>query len=128
MAAEEGRMRIIEEYGFSVTAGREEEHQRWLEANEQALVDASPEGTRYMGTFVTVYTSEKESGFYRTYWELDSYGAKDRMAAAARDESTDFGRLIREQAAFWATEWNAPWSQGLFKSAVDASVFDPPES
>lgn len=119
-------MRLIDEYGFCVTVGMEEEHQRWLEANEQAFADACPDGVRYIGTFVTVYSTEKHAGQYRQYFELDSYGAKDRMAAASRDGSSEFGRLLREATRFWDTDWNAPWSNGLFKSAVDASIFDPP--
>ena len=40
---------------------------------------------RFLGTFITVFTSEKQSGFYKTYLELDSYGAQDRLAAATKD-------------------------------------------
>jgi hypothetical protein len=62
------------EGGYSVKLGQEEAHQRWLEANEAALAASMPEGCKYLGTFVTVLSSEKRAGFYKTYFELDSYG------------------------------------------------------
>ena len=84
-------MRFISESGYSIKVGQEEAHQRWLEANEEALAASMPEGVRYLGTFVTVFTSEKQSGFYKTYLELDSYGAQDRLAAATKDPNSEFG-------------------------------------
>lgn len=119
-------MRFMMEYGYSVPVGMEEEHQRWLEANEQAVADACPEGVRYIGTFATVLSTEKGAGYYKTYLELDSYGAQDRLAAATKDAAADFGRLMRDVSRFFATEWDAPWSQGLYKAVVDATIFDPP--
>jgi hypothetical protein len=80
---------------------------------------------KYLGTFAMVFTSEKQSGFYKSYLELDSYGAMDRLAAATKDASSDFGRLLRESTAFGDYDLNAPWSNGLYKAVVDASIFDP---
>ncbi len=118
-------MRFIQEFGFSVKVGMEEEHQAWLVENEPKLAEAFPEGVRYLGTFSTVFSSEKKSGFYKVYFELDSYGAMDRIAAAVKDESSPLGTLIREQARFGETSWDAPWSNGLYKAVVDATIFDP---
>jgi hypothetical protein len=119
-------MRFISESGYSIKLGQEEAHQRWLEANEEALAASAPEGVRYLGTFITVFTSEKESGFYKTYLELDSYGAQDRLAAATKDANSEWGRLLREQTAFGDWDYAAPWSAGLYKAVVDATIFDPP--
>jgi hypothetical protein len=119
-------MRFISESGYSIKVGQEEAHQHWLEANEEALAASVPEGVRYLGTFITVFTSEKQSGFYKTYLELDSYGAQDRLAAATKDPNSEFGRLLREQTAFGDWDFAAPWSNGLYKAAVDATIFDPP--
>jgi hypothetical protein len=119
-------MRFISESGYSVKLGQEEAHQRWLEQNEAALASSMPEGVKYLGTFVTVASSEKQSGFYKSYLELDSYGAQDRLAAANKDASSDFGRLMREISAFGDYDYAAPWSSGLYKAVVDASIFDPP--
>ena len=118
-------MRFISETGFTVKAGEEEAHQRWWDANEAALAASTPEGVRYIGTFIMVFTSEKQSGFYKTYLELDSYGAQDRLAEATKDESTDFGRLMRDSSRFGDYDLAAPWSNGLYKAVVDASIFDP---
>ena len=37
------------------------------------MAKAHPEGTRYIGTFSVVFSSEKHAGFYRSFVELDSY-------------------------------------------------------
>jgi hypothetical protein len=74
-----------------------------------------------------VYSSEKNAGFYRLFAELDSYAALDRLAAAMKDESSDFGRLNREVSRFGDYSLAAPWSNGLHKAVVDATVFDPLE-
>ena len=121
-------MRFISEVGFTVKAGEEEAHQRWWEQNEAALAASTPQGVKYLGTFVMVFTSEKQSGFYKTYLELDSYGAMDRLAAANRDPDSEFGRLLKQNSAFTDYDLAAPWSNGLYKTVVDASIFDQPSS
>jgi hypothetical protein len=118
-------MRFISEYGFTVKVGKEVAYQKWLVENEAAFAAAHPAGSRYIGTFGTVFSSEKRAGFYRTFVELDSYGAMDAAAAAAKDPNSDFGRLIREQSQFYDYDLDAPWSNGLHKAVVDATVFDP---
>ena len=80
---------------------------------------------KYLGTFVTVFTSEKQSGFYKTYLELDSYAALDRLALATKDTSSDWGRLLEESSQFGDYDYDAPWSNGLYKAVVDATIFDP---
>jgi len=119
-------MRFIQEFGFTVKVGQDEAHQRWMAENEERLAKAHPEGTRYLGTFATIFTTDKQSGAYRSFVELDSYAAMDRLAAAAKDASSEFGRLNREWSAFSDWDPSAPWSQGLFKAVVDATVWDPP--
>ncbi|HSK94607.1 MAG TPA: hypothetical protein VLA76_11185 [Candidatus Angelobacter sp.] len=118
-------MRFIQEIGFSIKVGEEEAYQRWLADNEPALAAAHPEGTKYLGTFVMVFSSEKQSGFYKTYIELDSYAAMDRIAATAKDGSSELGRLLRDGSRFGDYDLGAPWSNGLYKAAVDATIFDP---
>jgi hypothetical protein len=119
-------VRFIQEFGFTVKVGSEEAHQQWLVANEESFARAHPDGVTYLGTFATVFTSDKDSGGYRTFIELDSYAALDRLAAAAKDASSEFGRLNREWSAFGDWDVHAPWSQGLFKAAVDTTMWDPP--
>src|SRR5262245_30915190 len=117
-------MRFISEGGYSVKLGQEEAHQQWLEENEAALAASVPEGVKYLGTFVTVLSSEKQSGFYKTYLELDSYAALDRLAIATKDASSDWGQLNREFSRFADYDYAAPWSGGLYKAVVDATIFD----
>ena len=118
-------MRFIQEYGYSVKVGIEEEHQAWLQANEPKVAEGLPEGVKYIGTFSTVYTSEKKAGGYRTFFELDSYGAQDRIAAAVKDPGSPLGGMLRDLSRFYDTSWDAPWSTGLHKAVVDSTIFDP---
>ena len=118
-------MVLIQEFGYSVPPGKEEEHQAWVRGNEKALRAAFPEGNRLIGIFANVYSSEKQAGFYRIFMELDSYGALDRFSEAMKDAESEFGRLIREHSAFMELSWDAPYSNGLHKAVVDAAVFDP---
>jgi hypothetical protein len=119
-------MRFIQEFGFNVKLGQDEAHQKWIAENEEAFARSHPEGTRYIGTFSTVMSTDKQAGAYRSFVELDSYGALDRLAAAAKDASSEFGRLNREWSRFGDFDPAAPWSQGLFKAVVDATIWDPP--
>jgi len=119
-------MRLMQEFGYSVKIGREEAHQKWFTENEAKLAAAHPPGTKYLGTFMVVVSSEKRAGFYKTFVEMDSYAALDTLAAAAKDGKSKFGRLIRESSEFGDYDWSAPWSNGLLKAVVDATVFDPP--
>ena len=120
-------MRFIQEWGYSVPPGKEEEHQTWVQANEEALRAASPPGTQLLGFFATVFSTEKQAGFYRLFVELDSYAAMDRVAEAMKDGTSDFGRLIREHSSFMDLGWDAPGSNGLHKAVADASIFDVPQ-
>ena len=121
-------MRFISESGFSVKVGEEEAHQQWFEQNEAALAASTPEGVTYLGTFITVMSTEKQGGFYKSYLELDSYAALDRLAAATKDASSEWGRLLRESSRFADYDYAAPWSAGLYKAVVDATIFDQPTS
>jgi hypothetical protein len=118
-------MRFIQEFGYTVKVGKDEAHQAWLAENETRLAATYPEGTKYLGTFATIFSSEKRSGFYKTYIEMDSYAAMDRLAAAGKDPSSEFGKLLRDATKFFDVDLNAPWSNGLYKAVVDATIFDP---
>jgi hypothetical protein len=119
-------MRFIQEQGFTVKLGRDEAHQAWLVKNEAALAGAYPKGARYIGTFATVMSTDKQAGSYRTFVELDSYAALDNLAAAGKDAKSEYGRLMREWSGFGDYDLAAPWSQGLFKAVVDTTLWDPP--
>lgn len=121
-------MALIHEFGYSVPPGRDEEHQAWVRDNEEALRAAHPSGTRLIGIFANVFSSEKQAGFYRVFTELDNYAALDRLSEAMKDGGAEFGRLVREHSGFMDLSWDAPYSNGLHKAVADAAVFDPPRS
>lgn len=118
-------MRLIQEIGYSVKLGAEEAHQRWLTDNDAALRAASPAGTNYIGTFAVIVSTEKHAGFYKQLIGLDNYAALDAIAEAAKDGDTDLGRLLRDWSQFWDTDPSAPWSNGLLKDVIDATIWDP---
>ncbi|HEY6056913.1 MAG TPA: hypothetical protein VIV06_02725 [Candidatus Limnocylindrales bacterium] len=118
-------MRFIQEFGYTVKVGQDEAQQRWLIENDEALAKAMPAGTRYIGTFTVVFSSEKNAGSYRMLIELDSYGAMDKLAALNKDPQSEFGRLMRESTKFGDYDLAAPWSNTLLKDVIDAAIWDP---
>ena len=118
-------MRFIQEFGYNVKAGKEVAHQQWLIKNHDALVRSQPKGTRYIGTFVVVLSSEKNAGGYRSLYEMDSYGAMDAQAAQRKDPESEDSKLTAEWSAFWDVDLAAPWSSTLMKDVDDATIFDP---
>ena len=118
-------MRFIQEFGYSVKIGQDEAHQKWVIANDAALRAASPAGSKYLGTYAVVFSSEKQAGFYKVLMELDSYGAMDKAAAAAKDPKGAWAKLIRESSQFTDLDLSAPWSNTLLKNVIDATVWDP---
>ena len=118
-------MRFIAESGFNVRIGKEEAYQKWLAENEAQIAAAHPPGTKYLGTFGVIFSSEKGAGFYRTFQELDSYAALDTFAAIVKDETSELGRLAREESQFIDPDPRSQWSNGLFKLVTDTSLFDP---
>ena len=118
-------MRFIQELGFTVKVGKEEAHQKWLIENDKRIAQAQPKGTRYIGTFATVFSSEKGAGGYRSLFELDSYGAMDAGAALNKDPKSELGKVYREWSVFWDYDLAAPWSSTLMKDVNDVSLFDP---
>ena len=115
-------MRFIVEQGFDVKEGKVREYQEWLQANEDEIVTHCPEGIEYLGTYTAIYTSEKSAGTFKSYWQMDSYAAHDRFAAAMREDSR-FSELIGEATSFVDQANDANWSNSLFKAVVDASVW-----
>lgn len=118
-------MRLIQEFGYTVKVGQDEAHQKWVIKNDAALRAAAPTGSRYLGTFLVVFSSEKQAGFYKVLVELDSYAAMDAAAAAAKDPKHAWAKLLREGSQFTDLDLAAPWSNGLMKDVVDATIWDP---
>jgi hypothetical protein len=118
-------MRFISEFGYTVKVGMDEAHQRWLEAHDDELRASCPPGSKYIGTFAVVLSSEKQAGGYKALFELDSYGALDASAAANKDPNNRYGQLLREVSQFFDFDLAAPWSNTLMKDVLDATIWDP---
>jgi hypothetical protein len=117
-------MKFIQEWGWTVKHGREVAFQKWLEANEDKFAKAQPKGSVYLGTFATIFSSEKHAGSVRTFVQLDSYEAMDKAAAAAKDPSSPLAQLQEELLGFFDTGNDTDWSNGLHKAMVDATVWN----
>lgn len=117
-------MRFIQETGFSVRAGHEEACQKWLAANEERIARSYPEGMEYLGTYVTVFTSEKTAGGYRVLERLSSYADLDKMAALQKDGTTEYAKAWREFLQFVDPDPRADWSLVLLKGAAEAAIWD----
>jgi hypothetical protein len=116
-------MRFIDVLGGSVKPGQEQAVQQWLVKNEDALAKAYPKGSKYLGTFVAIYNSERGGGDWRTLVEFDSYAALDKAAAAGKDPKSELNRLTREVIKFYDFSPLVPQSRSLWKAVVDATVF-----
>jgi len=117
-------MRFIAEFGFNVRVGRDEAFQRWLAANEERMARSYPEGTEYLGTYTTVFTSEKKAGEYRVLERLSSYADLDKLALIGKDDTTEYAKVWRELTQFFDPDPRADWSKVLLKGATEATVWD----
>ena len=106
--------------GGSVKQGKMAELQQWLAAHEPELRDACPKGSEYVGTYVTIYGSEKGLGDVLTLIRMDSYGAQDALAAA---HGTRWGELVEEYVAFIDQSSTATDSNLLLKRLTDATLW-----
>ena len=121
-------MRFIEVQGFCIKLDRQLEFQQWLAENEERLRASYPEGVEYGGTYVAVFSSEKNAGEYFGLDILDSYAALDRGAALGKDPTSDYAKIGAEFLQFIDLDRSAGSSHMLLKSVIDATVFDAPST
>lgn len=114
-------MSFIAHLAGDLKEGKQREFQEWLEANERALADAHPEGARYIGTYFAVY-AQKGTGSVHTLVEMESYGTQDAMAAAGRDASSAYGRLVNEMVGF-IDQQSDNWTNALYKKVTAATLY-----
>ena len=119
-------MEFIVEDGYEIKLGMEEEYQQFVIATAERFRAALPEGVEYIGDFAFTWGNDAEAGRWRTLLRLDSYGALDRLAAAATGDG-DFAQLIRESSRFLdVSRDTSKWRHTLLKSVVDATVINSP--
>ena len=120
-------MDFINEDGYEVKFGMEEEYQRWVIDHSAEIARSMPKCVEYVGTYVMTWGNDTDKGSWRDLYRLDSYAALDRLAAEGKDPDTAMGRLLREQTRFLDMSRRPErWSHNLFKSVVDATVINSP--
>jgi hypothetical protein len=117
---------FIVEDGYDIKPGMQEEYQQFLLDNADRLRAAMPDGVEYIGDFVFTWGNDPEAGQWRMLTRLDSYGALDRLASAAKGDG-ELGKLIRESARFLdMSKDTTRWRHTLLKSVTDATVINLP--
>ncbi len=120
-------MDFLNVQGFDVQPGKNHEFQAWVRNNFDAFAAAMPEGIELVGIYAAIFSSEKESGSYKTVFRQDSYGAMDKFAAAA-GQNPELVRLLEEYGSFGDVRLGSNWSNELLKSVSDITIWaDSPE-
>lgn len=112
-------MKFIVENGFDISKGQAAEFQKWLADNEEKLAGSAPDGFEYLGTFANIFSSNPETGSFRTLWALDSYGAMDNFANHMKAGGS-FAELMDTMAGFILD----PQDGGHTSNALSRNVTD----
>lgn len=110
-------MKFINMFSGDLKEGKTSEFVAWLEANEQALADAHPEGSEYMGTYFNVVGGTADAGSVYTLIGMDSYGTMDALA----ETGGEYGRLLNEVIGFFDQSNGSNGDQVLLKKATEAT-------
>lgn len=109
------------QFGNDVKPGKLGELQQWLAANEKEYANSLPMGVDYLGTYSSIFDTDRDRGQVHTFLRLDSYAAQDRLAEATRGDA-HLGKLQRELVAFFEVD-GPNFSSGLYKAVVDATLY-----
>ena len=115
-------MAFIAQFGGDLKEGKTRELVEWLNANEKEFANAHPAGARYIGTYFSIFASDRKGGSVHTFVELENYGTQDAMAAAGNDPDSVYGKLLNEVFAFFDQK-SENWTQSLYKKATEATVY-----
>lgn len=116
-------MNLIAEAGFDVKKGKELEFQKWLAENEEKLAAACPPGTTYLGTFATIFGSERTVGAYRTLWGVENYAAMDAFSGSIKEGGT-FSELMNAMGLFAVERQDGGLQVGeLSRRVTDAAIW-----
>jgi hypothetical protein len=111
-------MKFINVLSGDLKEGKTSEFVAWLEANEQALADAHPEGSEYMGTYFNVIGGTAGAGFVYTLIGMDSYGTMDVLA----ETGGEYARLVSEAVGFF-DQRSDNGDQIVLKKATEATFY-----
>lgn len=112
-------MKFINMFSWDLKEGKTSEFVAWLEANEQALADAFPEGSEYIGTYFNVIGGTTSAGSVYTLIGMDSYGTMDVMA----ETGGEYNRLLNEFSGFLDQSNSANVGRVLLKKATEATTY-----
>ena len=112
-------MKFINVFSGDLKEGKTSEFVAWLEANEQAVADAHPEGSEYMGTYANVIGGMSNAASYYTLVGMDSYGTMDALA----ETGGEYDRLVNEFVAFFDQTNTGNVGQLLLKKATEATTY-----
>ncbi|MGE0223212.1 MAG: hypothetical protein AB7F35_14320 [Acetobacteraceae bacterium] len=109
---------VVIEWGYEVEPQSAAQFRRWLQDNEATLASQVPEGISYRGTYAVFAQSDLSLGAYRTVWAFASLDALQKMDMACGDDSSVFGRLVKELASFRDQRIGASRSQQIYQPAA----------
>lgn len=114
-------MDILVFEGQTVKDGMMGKAQGWLTEHENELRSAAPDGSKYLGFYAPIFTSEKNPGDLFLVYTVDSYGALDVQAASG---DSLWGELLNQ----WHTSFidGSPGTLGrkiLYKSLTAGTVW-----
>lgn len=115
---------IVVEWGYDVRRSRIEEFQKWLIANEPALLGYNAGGdanVRYRGTFAVFSSTEKATGQFRTIWTYKRFSDLDKMSKEFED-NTPFAKLVKDLRDFFDHRSQAGSSQQIYLLANAARI------
>jgi len=112
-------MKFINVFSGDLKEGKTSEFVAWLEANEQAVADAHPEGSEYMGTYVSVIGGMSNAASVYTLIGMDGYGTQDALA----ETGGEYDRLLNEFVGFFDQTNSGNDGQILLKKATEATTY-----
>ena len=115
-------MAFIAQMGGDLAKGKTREFVEWLNANEKEFANAHPEGAKYLGTYFSIYSSEKEGGSVHTFIEMENYGTQDALAAEGNNPDSLYSKLLNEVVEYFDQD-SSNWTQALYKRATAATLY-----
>ncbi len=109
-------MAFIAQYGGELKEGKTRAFIEWLESNEKELANAHPEGSRYIGTYFAIFSSEKSGGSVHTFVEMENYGTMDVLAEAGKGDGV-YAKLLSEMGTYF-DQGSSDYTNALYKKAT----------
>ena len=115
-------MAFIAQMGGDLKEGKARELVEWLNANEKEFANAHPEGAKYLGTYFSIFSSDRKGGNVQTFVEMENYATQDALAAEGNNPDSLYSKLLNEVIGFF-DQRSENWTQSLYKKATDATLY-----